>query len=206
MFTGYTAFIEDGTITTGKEFLLLCSSAFGIALDIRDEPLTVPTPTHFEPDNYYQRRYDEAVKKLAEGRKITFGEAREHMRKTHADKVERAKLAIIRMKSINDKYAEVRGQIVRWNPPTEEHKRIKNFALEQIDMCINPESMFEYYQKIIDEPFIDSNEAVQKYMEEFIGYLEQDVARAKEALEREIENAKGKTVFMKEFIDSLDNI
>lgn len=43
-------------------------------------------------------------------------------------------------------------------------------------------------------------------MEEFIGYLEQDVARAKEALEREIENAKGKTIFMKEFIDSLDNI
>lgn len=23
--TGYTAFIEDGTVTTGKEFLLLCS-------------------------------------------------------------------------------------------------------------------------------------------------------------------------------------
>lgn len=35
--TGYTAFIEDGTVTTGKEFLLLCSRAFGIALDIRDK-------------------------------------------------------------------------------------------------------------------------------------------------------------------------
>ena len=102
--------------------------------------------------------------------------------------------------------SEVRGQIVGWNPPTEEHKGIKKFALEQIDMCINPISMFEYYQKIIDEPFDDSNEAVQKYMEESISYLEQDVARAKEALEREIENAKGKTVFMKEFIDSLYNI
>lgn len=76
------------------------------------------------------------------------------------------------------------GQIVGWNPPTEEHKSIKKFALEQIDMCINPESMFEYYQKIIDEPFNDSNEAVQKYMEEFIGYLEQDVARAKKLLKK----------------------
>lgn len=162
--------------------------------------------------SFYWRWYSNNRQRISftlfpsEGRRITFGEVREHMRKTHADRVESAKLAIIRMKSINDKYAEVRGQIVGWNPPTEEHKSIKKFALEQIDMCINPESMFEYYQKIIDEPFNDSNEAVQKYMEEFIGYLEQDVSRAKEALEREIENAKGKTIFMKEFIDSLDNI
>lgn len=204
--TRYTVFIENGTVTTGKEFLLLCSREFNIAPDIREKPLTVPTPTHFEPDKYYQRRYDQAVKRLMEGRKIKFNEAREYMRKAYADRIKEAKSAIIRIKSINDKYAEVRGQIVEWNPPTEEHKRIKNFALEQIDMCINPESMFEYYQKIIDEPFDDSNEAVQKYMEEFIGYLEQDVARAKEALERETENARGKTVFMKEFIDSLDNI
>ena len=39
--TGYTAFIEDGDITTGKEFLLLCLRNFGIAIDVRDEPLTV---------------------------------------------------------------------------------------------------------------------------------------------------------------------
>lgn len=50
--TGYTAFIEDGDITTGREFLLLCSRNFGVAIDVRDEPLSVPTPTKFEPDPY----------------------------------------------------------------------------------------------------------------------------------------------------------
>lgn len=44
--TGYTAFIEDGDITTGREFLLLCSRNFGVAIDVRDEPLSVPTPTN----------------------------------------------------------------------------------------------------------------------------------------------------------------
>ena len=39
--TGYTAYIEDGSITTGKEFLKLCSRAFGVAIDIKDEPLSV---------------------------------------------------------------------------------------------------------------------------------------------------------------------
>ena len=41
--TGYTAYIEDGDITTGKDFLMLCSRAFGVAIDVRDEPLSVPT-------------------------------------------------------------------------------------------------------------------------------------------------------------------
>ena len=35
--TGYTAYIEDGNITTGKEFLKLCLREFGIAVDMRDE-------------------------------------------------------------------------------------------------------------------------------------------------------------------------
>ena len=55
--TGYTAYIEDGDITTGKEFLKLCTRAFGIAIDLKDEPLSVPTPTHFEPNTYYKERY-----------------------------------------------------------------------------------------------------------------------------------------------------
>ena len=56
--TGYTAGIEDGTITTGKDFLKLCTRAFGIAMDLRDEPLSVPTPAKFEPDTYYRDRVD----------------------------------------------------------------------------------------------------------------------------------------------------
>ena len=52
--TGYTAYIEDGSITTGKEFLKLCSRAFGVAIDIKDEPLSVPTPVYVEPSSYYK--------------------------------------------------------------------------------------------------------------------------------------------------------
>lgn len=34
--TGYTAYIEDGSITTGKEFLMLCLRNFGISIDGND--------------------------------------------------------------------------------------------------------------------------------------------------------------------------
>ena len=68
--TGYTVYIKNGDITTGKEFLKLCTRNFGIAIDIRDESLSVPTPTHFEPHSYYKKAYDKAVEVRNKYRKM----------------------------------------------------------------------------------------------------------------------------------------
>ena len=78
--TGYTAYIEDGDITTGKEFLKLCTRAFGIAIDLKDEPLSVPTPTHFEPDTYYKERYEKALEDFDEANNLTFDNAKTQMK------------------------------------------------------------------------------------------------------------------------------
>lgn len=107
--TGYTAFIEDGNITTGKEFLLLCSRAFGIAMEIRDEPLSVPTPTTFEPNECYRNRYESAVKRLEAERNISFDVAKCRMRSDYDERVENAKRIIANMAAINERYAKVRG-------------------------------------------------------------------------------------------------
>lgn len=204
--TGYTAFIEDGNITTGKEFLLLCSRAFGIAMEIRDEPLSVPTPTTFEPDGYYKNRYENAVKRLEAERNISFKAAKRRMRSDYDKRVEDAKRIIANMTAINERYAKVRGQVSGWIPPTENHEGIKKFALEQIDMCVNSDKMFAYYQEIIDTPFNDSDEAVREYIAKYIEYLESDVERVKKSYNEEVERANEKTQFMKEFIESLENL
>lgn len=95
--TGYTAFIEDGDITTSKEFLLLCLRNFGIAIDVRDEPLTVPTPTHFKPCVYAQNRYIAAIEHLKEVKNISFDVAKQQMTKEHRDQVDFAKQALAKM-------------------------------------------------------------------------------------------------------------
>ena len=78
--TGYTAFIEDGEITTGKEFLLLCSRAFGVDVDVKEEPLSVPTPMKFEPKTYHKERLDKALKELNKIVDMTFEEVYEEMK------------------------------------------------------------------------------------------------------------------------------
>lgn len=75
--TGYTAQIENGNITTGKDFLKFCTRAFGIAMDMREKPLSVPTPTQFEPDPYYKQKYDKAVEVRNKWKQMTFDEAKQ---------------------------------------------------------------------------------------------------------------------------------
>lgn len=41
MTTGYTVYIQDGVITTGKDFLKLCLSNFDIAINMKNEILYV---------------------------------------------------------------------------------------------------------------------------------------------------------------------
>ena len=51
--TGYTCHIEDGTVTTLRQYALTCARAFGACASMRDEPLTVLPPSKVEPDTRY---------------------------------------------------------------------------------------------------------------------------------------------------------
>lgn len=205
--TGYTAFIEDGDITTGREFLLLCSRNFGVAIDIRDEPLSVPTPTKFEPDPYYEKSYEDAVKELEEAKTLTFDTAKLRMQLEYEKKIKRAREIVNKMAEMNKRYQKVRREVESWIPPTDDHSGIKRFALEQIDMCVKQNNdMFEYYQKILNVPFDDSDKAVRTYMQENITSCEDAARRAKERYAEELQRANRKTEFMQSFLSSLDSL
>lgn len=204
--TGYTAYIEDGSITTGKEFLMLCLRNFGISIDIRDEPLSVPTPTHFEPNPYYKESYESAVKHLEEVKSLDFESAKLRRRLKHEHDISSAERAIERMREINRRYHMVRNQVDAWVPPDSSYDGVKKFALEQIDMCIYDDDMFSFYQKIIDEPFDDCDDATKKYLDKMVEFAENSVKEKKRDYDAEIQRAKDKEQFMKAFVDSLEAI
>lgn len=201
--TGYTAYIEDGNITTGKEFLKLCLREFGIAIDMRDEPLSVPVPAHFEPDEWYKNHYMNMVKKLKENESLTFEEVKLRRQREHDKEVKSARRAIAQMTEVNERYKQIRKQIEAWTPPTEDYNGIKQFAVDQIEKSMNTEDQFDYYQKIIDEPFDDSDEAVREYMVRHLADLQNAAERSKRNYEKAIARANEKTEFMKVFLESL---
>ena len=135
--TGYTSYINDGEITSGKEFLKLCTRAFGIAIDLKEESLDVPTPNHFEPDPYYEKRYKESLASREKAYNMTLEEAKEYMISKFKNNKISSKRCFKEYKDEDEKYLKVREEVEKWIPPTPKHENLKKFCLEQIDMSLN---------------------------------------------------------------------
>ena len=203
--TGYTAYIKDGDITTGKEFLKLCTRAFGIAIDLKDEPLSVPTPTHFEPDPYYKKNYEKTAKVRDKMRQLTFEEAKQQIIDKYNEDVTCAKKSLDRYKSEDEKYLKVRNEVASWIPPTSEHEELKRFALNQIDISMNTD-YYKYCEEKLNKELDISDDAVCKYINDINEFYEKDVERAYQGWQEELKRVADKNKWMEQFLDSLANI
>lgn len=201
--TGYTAGIEDGSITTGKDFLKLCTRAFGIAIELKDEPLSVPTPTKFEPNIFYKDKIDREKAELEKCEKMSFEDARAKMVKYHEDMIRMYQRMAENSIERNKKYAKVRAEVESWIPPTTEHYNLKSFALEQIDMCIITQEQIDEWLEQANEKLDDSDEAVEKFINEHIKSCIKDVKRAEENWKEELKRVAEKNDWMEKFLSSL---
>lgn len=203
--TGYTAYIQDGNITTGKDFLKLCLRNFGIAINMRDEPLSKPVPTQFESDPYYKKDYEKTVETRNKYRQMTFEEAKEKLIEKHKKDIESARKSLDEFIAEDERYMKVRNEIEKWIPPTSEHENVKKFALNQIDISLNTD-MREYCNKELNKDLDISDEAVHLYMNEINEFYENSVARAYKDWQEELKRTADKNIWMKQFLDSLENI
>ena len=201
--TGYTAGIEDGKITTGKDFLKLCTRAFGIAIELKDEPLSVPTPTKFEPDTYYKKRLEDEKANFEKFKAMSFEEARAEMVRAYEDRVDMYKSMLESSLKRNEQYARVRAEVEDWNPPTPDHIELKKFALKQIDMCIDTQEQIDRYREYANEELDDSDSAVAEYIHEQTEFHRQGVKRAKESWDDEVKRTEDKNKWMELFLNSL---
>ena len=203
--TGYTAYIKDGKITSGKEFLKLCTRAFGIAVDLKDESLDVPIPNHFEPHPYYEKAYKDSLVSREKAYSMTLEEVREDIISKYNDNKGRAAKILEEYKDEDKKYLKVREEIERWIPPTSEHENLKKFCLEQIDMSLNT-TLYEWCEKDINKELDISDDTVMKYIDILKDNADKEVKRTYENWQVELKRVEEKNLWMRQFLDSLDNI
>lgn len=204
--TGYTCFIEDGKITTGKEFLLLCSRAFGVAIDIKDKPLTIPTPIKFEPSKYTWESLERAYFQLEKISEMTLEEIKNDLIKSHESTIETGVLLLESMKSQNKKYEKVKKEVESWIPPTEEHVGIKKFALDQIAKSTWSDDDVKECEKRTKEVLNISDKDVELHRDFLVSNALKDVEYHERKWKEEKERAAEKTKFMEDFVKSLENI
>ena len=203
--TGYTSYIKDGKITSGKEFLKLCTRAFGIAVDLKDESLDVPTPNHFEPHPYYEKAYKDSLVSREKAYNMTLEEVKEDIISKYNDNKGRAEKILEEYKDEDKKYLKVREEVEKWIPPTPEHENLKKFCLDQIDMSLNT-SLYKWCEEDINKELDTSDDAIRKYIDDLKDQNDMQVNRAYEKYQAELKRVEEKNLWMKQFLDSLEDI
>lgn len=192
--TAYTAGIEDGTIKTAQEFLLLCAREFGACISMRGEPLSKQIPEKFEPDyKWYAEQIETERKRLERLRKMSLDEVRIYREEKRKEEISDAERARQRAEKILSRYKDVLSQVVDWNPPTSEHNRLKEFAIEQIIMCLPDLSIYSVKSDDLTD---------EQWLEENIKCCEESIERYKQRIDEEIKAAESRTAWVKALRDS----
>ena len=196
--TGYTAYIEDGNITTGKDFLTLCCRNFGVCADMREDSLSKPIPEKIEPDTYYKQRYEDALIELERAKSLTNEAAINRIKLDRKNREESIVEHIKKNEEIKVKYLKIRNEVEKWVPPTSEHVGLKKFALEQIDMCVHDYT--DYYNKELERIHIEI--MPEDYIKDNIAACEAAAQRAKANYEAEIQRTNERNMWLQSFRDS----
>ena len=89
--------------------------------------------------------------------------------------------------------------------PTPKHENLKKFCLNQIDMSLNTD-LYEWYEKDINKELDISDDAIRKYIDDLKDQEDKEVNRAYEKWQAELKRVEKKNLWMKQFLDSLENM
>lgn len=138
-------------------------------------------------------------------RQMTFDETKQEMIEKHNAKITQAKKSLEKYKLEDEKYKKVRNEIKEWNPPTDEHKALKNFALEQIDLSMNTD-LYKYLEIELNKKLDISDDAVWKYINDMNASCEKNVGEAYEQWQKDLKITAEKNTWMRQFLESLDSM
>lgn len=134
--TAYTAILGETEDMKLKDFALLCARNFGALYCMKDEPLSAPIPERFESDDYYKKELDRVQKEHDDFLAMSDTERKEHLERTYDETVkeyvDRAKTLSKEKSILRKRYNNMLYKVVKWNPPTPEHSKLRDFMIDQI--------------------------------------------------------------------------
>ncbi len=191
--TGYTAtLVEKGQ--DFRTFVLTCARAFGACVMQREDPMDEP-PKRQEPSDYYAKALAEAKQKVEELKAMSPDQAAAHGTALRDQKIARATEYLAKNNAENERLDDMAAQVRAWAPPSDDHKEMKTFMLDQIrisrnDLSYSAKRLAEAKEKSSNAYFVEALSAAVSS----VSYYERELAK-------EIERASSRN----EWIDQLYN-
>lgn len=196
--TGYTSDVQDGKVTELKDYILRCSRNFGALIHMRDCDFGCEIK-HREISDYYLNRLDKVKKEFEEFRNLTDEEIQEQLDERYERSLKEQEKGLKRFEEGKQRYLCMLEKVNGWQPPTEEHINLKNFAIKQLEESLDfdySDSLKEYY---LQEPFKDTLQGYKQY--KMKNYLK-DIERYSREYKEEIEGVEKINKWIDDLINS----
>ena len=147
--TGYTDDIAEEI--SFKEFVMRCSRNFGATITMRDEPLDAPIPEEFIPSGFHDKELKVAKCKLKEVKLMTICDMQKEAKKQYQQQKEEYLQYIGKAVLLRQKYETMFGKVLAWTPPSEDHRPLKQFMIDQISSSVECDCHEEYWLEQIQK-------------------------------------------------------
>lgn len=140
--SGYTADIHKGI--TFKQFAMSCARAFGAMIAMRDEPSNAEIPESFPPSTHHRDELERLRDELGNLRAMSVVEIEQEAEAAYLASIEAHQKRVLERDELRAKYQQMLGDVNAWQPPTPDHKGLKDFMVEQITSSIDWDCSHKY--------------------------------------------------------------
>ncbi len=202
--TGYTAGIIDGEITTFEQFATQCTRAFGATIHMRDNPMDSPYEPR-TPSEYYVNSLQSQREDLERMESLTDEDIVHEFETSMRDSLEYHERGLEKDKANLEKLNSILASAKDWVPPTEEHKGLRTFMIEQIESTIKVDGDPSYYVKKIVQikQEMESGIDPKAYREDKIKGIKDKISHYETEHQKELVRCKQSNDWMEKFFESI---
>lgn len=186
--TGYTAKVGEGQ--SFRDFVINCSRAFGANVMRRDDPLDGSVKT-YSVSSYYQERLNDAEQELEQHLQLDKEQYNSLKRRKLYQEYLDEKREYLELKQ---SYQNMIDNVWSWTPPTEKHKELKNFMLNQLRMSLRSDCI---------EPMEPTVPEIENYWEKDLSSIKWNISYYKNRLIEETERVNENNLWNKQLLESL---
>lgn len=179
--TGYTSDIYEGKEISAKKYILKCARAFGANVTIREEGLDFEIPI-YEPNDFHLKNIERTKLNIEKLSSKTDEEIEKEINDNYEKRLKENQESIQKKLELEKRYTKILEDVRNWNPPTDEHINLKEYAINQLLDSINHDCDTRYYEQEIEK------ESVAEYRISKLKYLTEDLERSIESHKKEVEN------------------
>lgn len=188
--TGYTAKVQDGQITTLREFAFECARGMGALVTMRDDPHDAPFPRRIEPSTEYHDKALATADVLLGELPTLSAEECDARAKAEFDEAMTSHTRHEANRALSrQRYKEMIFRVENWQPP-EVLASLKRFMLEQLNRSID----FDCSESYRPEP--PKRLTGERWREQALEKASLDMAYHTVEREKEIQRTNGRNEWL----------